>query len=128
MTKQNNTPRRHNEIDGAALLKMLESSYDGIWITDGQGRVLFANSANATLLGMTPAELIGKSTEQLLSEKVFSDSVILEAIEKRGQISKELFNYNTNLKVLATATPIFDHEGRIQYVFNNVREIGRAHV
>ena len=85
MTEQNNTPRRHNEIDGAALLKMLESSYDGIWITDGQGRVLFANSANATLLGMTPAELIGKSTEQLLSEKVFSDSVILEAIEKRGQ-------------------------------------------
>ena len=125
MTEQNNTPRRHNEIDGAALLKMLESSYDGIWITDGQGRVLFANSANATLLGMTPAELIGKSTEQLLSEKVFSDSVILEAIEKRGQISKELFNYNTNLKVLATATPIFDHEGRIQYVFNNVRDITR---
>lgn len=125
MTGQNDTVRRHSEIDGTALLKMLESSYDGIWITDGQGRVLFANSANATLLGMTPAELIGKSTEQLLSEKVFSDSVILEAIEKRSQISKELFNYNTNLKVLATATPIFDGEGRIQYVFNNVRDITR---
>lgn len=125
MTERNDTVRRHSEIDGTALLKMLESSYDGIWITDGQGRVLFANSANATLLGMTPAELIGKSTEQLLSEKVFSDSVILEAIEKRSQISKELFNYNTNLKVLATATPIFDGEGRIQYVFNNVRDITR---
>lgn len=112
-----------DEIDGAALLQMLESSYDGIWITDGQGRVLFANSANATLLGVTQAELIGKTTEQLLSEKVLSDSVILEAIEKREQISKELFNCITNLKVLATATPIFDREGNIRYVFNNVRDI-----
>lgn len=115
--------RQYTEIDAAALIQMLESSYDGIWITDGQGQVLFANSANATLLGITRAELIGKSTEQLLSEKTLSGSVILETIEKRRQISKEIFNYNTNIKVLATATPIFDDAGNIRYVFNNVRDI-----
>lgn len=115
--------QQHTEIDAAALIQMLESSYDGVWITDGQGRVLFANSANATLLGITRAELIGKSTEQLLSEKTLSGSVILETIEKRRQVSKEIFNYNTNIKVLATATPIFDDDGNIRYVFNNVRDI-----
>lgn len=115
--------QQYAEIDAAALIQMLESSYDGIWITDGQGKVLFANSANATLLGITRAELIGKSTEQLLSEKTLSGSVILETIEKRRQISKEIFNYNTNIKVLATATPIFDNDGNIRYVFNNVRDI-----
>lgn len=125
MTELKDIARQRDEIDKAAFLKMLESSYDGIWITDGQGRVLFVNSANATLLGVARAELIGQSTEELLSRKVLSDSVILEAIEKRCQISKEVFNYRTNLKVLATATPIFDNEGGIQYVFNNVRDITR---
>ena len=42
-------------IDAKSLIEMLESSYDGIWITDGNGRILFANSANASLLGVTEA-------------------------------------------------------------------------
>ena len=110
-------------IDAKSLVEMLESSYDGIWITDGSGKVLFANSANASLLGVTREDLVGKSTEQLLEEKVFSDSVILEAIQQKKQTSKVSYNYNTHLTVLATATPIFDEDGQVRYVFNNVRDI-----
>ena len=67
-------------INPKSLIEMLESSYDGIWITDGNGRILFANSANASLLGVTKEDLMGKSTEELLEKKIFSDSVCLEAI------------------------------------------------
>ena len=70
-------------IDAKSLIEMLESSYDGIWITDGNGRILFANSANASLLGVTKEDLMGKSTEELLEKKIFSDSVCLEAIEQK---------------------------------------------
>ena len=93
-------------IDAKSLIEMLESSYDGIWITDGNGRILFANSANASLLGVTKEDLMGKSTEELLEKKIFSDSVCLEAIEQKRQTSKVCYNYNTQLTVLATATPI----------------------
>lgn len=110
-------------IDAKSLVEMLESSYDGIWITDGEGKILFANSANASLLGVTKEALVGKSTEQLLEEKVFSDSVILEALEKKQQTSKVCYNYITQLTVLATATPIFGEDGQVRYVFNNVRDI-----
>ena len=110
-------------IDAKSLVEMLESSFDGIWITDGSGKVLFANSANASLLGVTREDLVGKSTEELLEKKVFSDSVILEAIQQKKQTSKVSYNYNTHLTVLATATPIFDEEGQVRYVFNNVRDI-----
>ena len=110
-------------IDAESLVEMLESSFDGIWITDGSGKVLFANSANASLLGVTREDLVGKSTEELLEKKVFSDSVILEAIQQKKQTSKVSYNYNTHLTVLATATPIFDEEGQVRYVFNNVRDI-----
>ena len=43
--------RRYAVIDSNALIEMMESSFDGVWITDGEGKVLFANSANASLLG-----------------------------------------------------------------------------
>ena len=36
-------------VDANVLIKLLESSYDGIWITDHVGKILFANSANAKL-------------------------------------------------------------------------------
>ena len=110
-------------IDAESLIEMLESSYDGIWITDGEGRILFANSANATLLGVTKADLEGRKTQELLEEKVFSDSAILEAIEQKRQVSKVCYKYNTKLTVLATATPILAEDGSIRHVFNNVRDI-----
>lgn len=110
-------------IDAASLVEMLESSYDGVWITDGEGKVLFANSANVRLVGVSKEELEGKFTQQLLEQKVFSDSGVLEALEKKQRTSKVSFNYRTQLTVLATATPIFDEAGEIKYVFNNVRDI-----
>lgn len=110
-------------INPKSLIEMLESSYDGIWITDGNGRILFANSANASLLGVTKEDLMGKSTEELLEKKIFSDSVCLEAIEQKRQTSKVCYNYNTQLTVLATATPIFGENGEVRYIFNNVRDI-----
>lgn len=117
------TLHRNIMIDAKSLIEMLESSYDGIWITDGNGRILFANSANASLLGVTKEDLMGKSTEELLEKKIFSDSVCLEAIEQKRQTSKVCYNYNTQLTVLATATPIFGENGEVRYIFNNVRDI-----
>ncbi len=110
-------------VDAESLFEMLESSFDGIWITDGEGKVLFANSANAALLGVTKADLEGRKTQELLEEKIFSDSAILEAIEKKCQVSKVCYNYNTKLTVLSTATPILNKDGSIRHVFNNVRDI-----
>lgn len=110
-------------LDSESLLETLESSYDGIWITDGSGRVLFANSANAALLGVSKSELEGRTTQQLLEEKVFSNSVVLEAIARRRQTSRISYNYRTKLTVLATATPLLDDAGNVKLVINNVRDI-----
>lgn len=110
-------------IDAESLIRMMELSYDGIWITDGNGKVLFSNAANATLLGVEKEDLEGKTTQELLRDKVFSDSVILPAIEKKTQQTKVCYNYNTQLTVLATATPLLDSNGDVEFVFNNVRDI-----
>lgn len=110
-------------IDAEILMKMLESSYDGIWITDGTGKILFANSANAKLLGVSRSDLEGKTTEELQKGGVVLTSAILDVVREKKQISKVCNNPLTKLTVLATATPIFDANGQVQYIFNNVRDI-----
>lgn len=110
-------------VDANVLIKLLESSYDGIWITDHVGKILFANSANAKLLGVPRSELENKTTQELQDEGVFQTSAILEALQTRQQVSKVCNNPRTCLTVLATATPVFNEAGDIQYIFNNVRDI-----
>lgn len=110
-------------VNAEILLEMMEASFDGIWITDGSGRILFVNSANAKLLGVQRSDLEGKATEELQKEGVFMTSAILDVIKERKQVSRVCQNPRTNLAVLATATPIFDSNGDIQYIFNNVRDI-----
>ena len=110
-------------IDAKSLIDMLESSFDGIWITDGEGIVLYANAANATLLGVSREELLGKSTQHFLDKRAFATSAILDAIRQKERVSKVGYNYFTKLTVLATATPILDEAGNVKYVFNNVRDI-----
>ena len=110
-------------VDANVLIKLLESSYDGIWITDHVGKILFANSANAKLLGVPRSELENKTTQELQDEGVFQTSAILEALQTRQQVSRVCNNHRTCLTVLATATPVFNEAGDIQYIFNNVRDI-----
>ena len=110
-------------VDANVLIKLLESSYDGIWITDHVGKILFANPANAKLLGVPRSELENKTTQELQDEGVFQTSAILEALQTRQQVSKVCNNPRTCLTVLATATPVFNEAGDIQYIFNNVRDI-----
>lgn len=110
-------------VDANVLIKLLESSYDGIWITDHVGKILFANSANAKLLGVPRSELENKTTQELQDEGVFQTSAILEALQTRQQVSRVCNNPRTCLTVLATATPVFNEAEDIQYIFNNVRDI-----
>ena len=110
-------------VDANVLIKLLESSYDGIGITDHVGMILFANSANAKLLGVPRSELENKTTQELQDEGVFQTSAILEALQTRQQVSRVCNNPRTCLTVLATATPVFNEAGDIQYIFNNVRDI-----
>ncbi len=110
-------------ISNETLLEVLECSFDGIWITDGIGKVIFANSANAALLGVTKEDLLDKTTQQLCDENIFSDSVVLRVLKSKKQESRVSQNFRTGITVLATATPILDDEGNIKYIINNVRDI-----
>lgn len=105
--------------------QILNFFYDGVWITDGSGKVLFINDAICELMNVNRDDILDKSTQSLLSNKLFSDSVILDVIKHKKVCSKVSVNYNSDLTVLATATPILDEDGEIMFIVNNVRNISQ---
>lgn len=105
------------------MQEILESSYDGIWITDGEGRVLYTNSANERISGFSREEVVGKYTEELLEKKMFSNSVVLEVISKRKSVTIMGYNYLSKKHVLITGNPIFDKHNNLVRIVNNIRDI-----
>jgi len=112
------------EIVNAKLDGILQSSYDGIYITDGKGLFLNVNSGVERITGVKKEDLIGAYAQELVEKGVIDRSVVKIAIE-----SKERMTINQNVKaeklkeVMVTATPILNEEGEVNYVVANLRDM-----
>ncbi len=113
-----NVKELNDELDA-----IIESSHDGIYLTDGDGITIRLNEAFEKLTGFKRNELIGRNVEDLVNEKgVVSASV--SALVLKEKRPKTIMQKTVNGKLaLTTGTPVFDRKGRIFRVVSNVREI-----
>ena len=102
---------------------IINSSYDGIFITDGNGIVLRLNNAYERITGIQANEVVGKTMRQLVSDGVYDHSATLEVIEKSQAITIAQTIKRTNKQILVTGNPVFDEEGNLSRVVTNVRDI-----
>lgn len=102
---------------------IINSSYDGIFITDGNGVVLRLNNAYERITGIQAKEVVGKTMDQLVKEGVFDQSVTLQVMEKRQTITIAQTIKRTDKQILVTGNPIFDQEGNLSCVVTNARDI-----
>jgi len=102
---------------------IINSSYDGIFITDGNGVVLRLNNTYERITGIQTNEVVGKTMRQLIREGVFDHSATLEVIEKKHSITIVQTIKRTNKQILVTGNPVFDEEGDLFRVVTNVRDI-----
>ncbi|MZQ99407.1 MAG: PAS domain S-box protein [Acidaminobacter sp.] len=105
------------------IIRILESSYDGLWITDGKGKVLYTNLANERLTGIKREDVVGKMTHELINQKLFSVSATLAVMNEHKRVTIMGYNYKTNKQVLITGNPIFNNDGELAFIVNNVRDI-----
>lgn len=103
------------------LNAIIESSFDGLWICDAEGKILKINRASEKINGISEEQVIGKNVSQLVEEGFFDRSVTLEVIEKKERISI-IQNLNNGKKLLVTGNPIFIDE-KLSYVLTNDRDI-----
>lgn len=102
---------------------VIESSYDGIAVTDGQGNVLKVNQAYARLAGFNIQSVLGKNTAELIREGVISDSATLQAL-KEGKPVSIIQKTRDGRVLLVTGNPIFsEHSDHITRVVVNCRDL-----
>jgi PAS domain S-box-containing protein len=99
------------------LKAIFDSSYDVIYVSDGEGLTLRVSTACERLWGYKESDLVGKSVYQLESEGVFNPSVTRLVLEKKEKVSM-IQTTKTGRRLMVIGTPIKNDEGKIIRVVN----------
>lgn len=101
---------------------VIESSYDGIFTTDGQANTMKINKAYERITGVKRDEMIGVNMIELEKSKFISESATLKVLKTKKTTTVHQ-KFKTGKDALVTSTPIFDKNGKISMVVTNVRDI-----
>ena len=105
---------------------IFESSYDGIFICDMNGKVTRVNSSWEMISGFKREFVIGKTAEELIKMGLYDNSAALLTLKNKKTSSTMLEITSGSKKgqvIMATGTPIFDDNGKLSQVVVNVRDI-----
>ena len=100
-----------------------ESSSDGIWICDHEGKVISINAASERLGGIKREDIIGKNVSDIIKNGLYSNYVTDEVIQTKQPVSQLQYIKNTNKTVLCTGIPVLDDSGNLSLVVINERDI-----
>jgi PAS domain S-box-containing protein len=101
---------------------IIDSSYDGLWICDHEGKVIRINKASERINGVKAEEVIGKNMNDLIGEGLFDKSVTLEVLKRRTSVTM-IQQIKGEKRILVTGNPIFNEKGEIIFVVTNDRDI-----
>jgi PAS domain S-box-containing protein len=104
------------------LYEIIESSYDGIYITDGDANTILLNSSYEKITGMKKKEMLGKNMRYLEDNNYISRSGTLMVLKSGENVTIEQ-KFKTGKTVLVSSSPIFNKDGIITMVVTNVRNI-----
>lgn len=106
--------------------EVLEASFDGIMVTDGEGKCIFANTAYTKNTGIQHEDILGHNMSELVNPVWMKKSIALEVLEKKCSISMEHDTQNGK-HIIVTGTPIFDEGGNITKVVVNTRDLSEIY-
>ncbi len=101
---------------------IIDSSYDGLWICDHEGKVLRINKASERINGVKSEQVVGRNMKELIAEGFFDKSVTLEVLKRKTSVTI-LQRLKSGKRILVTGNPIFNEKGEISYVVTNDRDI-----
>ena len=104
------------------LYQILESFFDGIYITDGSANTIFINRSYEVITGLNRANMLGKNMRELLDAKIIDKSGSLFVLENRSPVTLEQ-KFSTGKHAIITSTPLYDERGDIKMVVTNVRDV-----
>lgn len=113
---------QETKIISDKLDAVIGSSFDGIVVTDKEGRITIVNEAYERITGVRRKEILGKRMDFLVEEGFYNESVTLLVLENR-EPTTIVQRVKTGKTVIVTGTPIFDAGGEISLIVTNVRDV-----
>jgi len=104
------------------LQAIIDSSYDGIIVTDEAGRLLRFNEAFLRITGTSINQVLGQSMDKLIENGIFSVSVV-DMVRAQGTVTTVEKTTSSGNCLLVTGNPVFDSNGEMVRVVINVRNI-----
>lgn len=108
------------------LEAIIDSSFDGIFVTDGSARTIRVNEAYERITGVKRNEVIGRYMKELIMKGYYNDSVTLKVLET-GKPQTLIQKIKTGKTVMVSGNPILDEKGKISIVVTNVRDVTELH-
>lgn len=104
------------------LEAIFNSSYDEIYVTDGQGITLRVNKAGERLYGVKAEEIVGRHVSELEEQGLFTPSITPQVLKTRKRVTS-VQNTKSGQKLIVTGNPVFDEKGEIIRIVTNSRDI-----
>jgi PAS domain S-box-containing protein len=104
------------------LEKIVDQSFHGEWLCDGEGTVLRVNEAGARFIGVEAGDIVGEKAWYLLEKGWVDRSVTKEVLQTKEKVSIVQHTKN-NKDIMATGFPVFGEGGEIIRVIVHVIDI-----
>jgi len=101
---------------------IIESAFDGIYVTDGKGVTVRVNKSYERITGLKREEVVGLSMYELVKNKVFDQSTSLRVLET-GEPATLIQKIRNGATVMVSGNPLRDAKGKIIYVVTTVRDL-----
>jgi len=76
---------------------IVETTNEGIWVSDAEARPIYVNKKMAEMLGYSPEELIGRFGVDFADEK--KKTYFKQRIEKGGRVSMRFMRINLSVRM-----------------------------
>ncbi|AEG16485.1 PAS modulated sigma54 specific transcriptional regulator, Fis family [Desulfofundulus kuznetsovii DSM 6115] len=104
------------------LEAIFNSSYDEIYVVDGEGYTRRVNKIGESYYGVEVEKIIGKHYSEMEEEGYFNPSVSRRVFEERRRVTM-VQHTKTGKTLIVTGNPVFDDSGRITRIVVNSRDV-----
>jgi PAS domain S-box-containing protein len=109
-------------LDLEQFKRILNHSYDELFVINRQGVVVYVNEPSVRNYGLAPDEIIGKTIYDLQKDGYYYPLVAPVVLQGKKTTTFEQETI-VGKKLLVTATPVLDDQGKVEFVVMNSRDI-----
>ncbi len=95
---------------------LVDHSYYGIYILDGEGIVLKVNDVAADIIGLKREEIIGINILDLVKKGIIENALTPSILKTKKPLTRPLYVKKSSKYIMASGLPILDKHGNILFV------------